>query len=108
MIEVMFEADLPELGVVRIAKPCSVRWADMRGDERVRLCAACQCKVYNFAEVSSEEARQLLRRNAVGERICARIFKRIVDEVNGIALSGSEGFGRVAQVSAYRAQCLWL
>jgi hypothetical protein len=72
----MFEADLPELGVVRIARPCSQKWSNMTGDERVRLCAACNCKVFNFAEITSEEARQLLRRNAEGDRICARIFKR--------------------------------
>ena len=48
----------------------------MKGDARVRLCAACNCNVFNFAEISSEEARQLIRRNSEGERICARIFKR--------------------------------
>jgi hypothetical protein len=73
----MLEADYPELGVVKVASPCSQKWAQMTGDDRVRLCAACKCNVYNFAEISSEEARQLLRRNAVGERICARLYKRI-------------------------------
>ena len=73
----MLEMDLPELGVVRIARPCSQKWSGMTGDARVRFCAACRCKVYNFAEISSEEARLLLRRNAEGERICARLFKRI-------------------------------
>ena len=48
----------------------------MKGDERVRMCAACHCKVFNFAKISSEEARQLIRRNSEGERICARIFVR--------------------------------
>ena len=73
----MLEMDFPELGVVHIARPCSQKWSGMAGDERVRLCAACNCKVFNFAEISSEEARQLIRRNSEGERICARLFKRI-------------------------------
>ena len=73
----MIETDLPELGLVHIARPCSQKWADMTGDAQVRLCAACNCKVFNFAEISSEDARQLIRRNSEGERICARIFKRL-------------------------------
>lgn len=73
----MLDVDLPELGLVRIARPCSQKWSKMDGDARVRLCAACNCKVFNFAELSSEEARQLIRRNSEGERICARIFRRI-------------------------------
>lgn len=72
----MLDIDLPELGVVRIARPCTQKWSQMKGDARVRLCAACKCNVFNFAEISSEEARQLIRRNSEGERICARIFKR--------------------------------
>ena len=72
----MLDVDLPELGVVRIASPCSQKWSNMHGDARVRRCAACNCNVFNFAEISSEEARQLIRRNSQGERICARIFKR--------------------------------
>lgn len=74
---VMFEADLPELGVVKIATPCSQKWSRMEGNAAVRTCLACQSKVYNFAELTSEEARQLLRRNAQGQRICARLFKRL-------------------------------
>ena len=72
----MLDIDFPELGVVRIASPCSQKWSQMKGTARVRDCAACKSKVYNFAEISSEEARQLLRANAEGGRICARIFTR--------------------------------
>ena len=72
----MRDSDYPELGVVRIASPCSESWAKMSGDARVRHCAKCQLKVFNFAELSSEEARQLLRQSAEGGRICARIYRR--------------------------------
>lgn len=72
----MLDLDFPELGVVRLARPCSQKWSQMKGTGRVRLCAACDRDVYNFAEISSEEARQLLRANAEGGRICARLYKR--------------------------------
>lgn len=73
----MLAADLPELGVIRIAHPCSQKWSSMAGDAQVRQCAACNCHVFNFAEISSEDARRLIRRISGGERICARIFKRL-------------------------------
>ena len=73
----MLEQDFPELGLVRIAHPCSQKWSKMEGDARVRMCAACNLHVFNFAEISSEEARQLIRKSTNGERICARIFKRL-------------------------------
>ena len=69
----MLESDFPELGVVRIAKPCPMRWTDMDGDGRVRFCSRCSLNVFNFAEIESEEARQMLR---AGGRICARLFVR--------------------------------
>ena len=73
----MLDIDYPELGLVRIATPCSQKWAAMEGDARVRMCAACKQHVYNFAEISSEDARQLIRKSSRGERICARIFVRL-------------------------------
>ncbi len=73
----MLEQDFPELGLVRIAHPCSQKWSKMEGDGRVRMCAACKLHVFDFAEISSEEARQLIRKSSNGERICARIFKRL-------------------------------
>lgn len=72
----MLDHDYPELGLVRIATPCPMRWADMDGDGPARHCGRCAQTVFNFAELDSEEARQLLRKHAAGGRICARIFLR--------------------------------
>ncbi len=72
----MLDSDLPELGRTYIASPCNEKWELMTGDAQARHCAACKFTVYNFSELTSEEARQLLRRNASGQRICARIYKR--------------------------------
>ncbi len=73
----MLDTDLPELGRVHIASPCNEKWSLMEGDAQTRHCAACKFTVYNFSELTSEDARLLLRRNAGGERICARIYKRL-------------------------------
>jgi hypothetical protein len=93
----MLASDLPELGVVRIASPCNQKWSQMTGDEQVRTCAACKLKVFNFAKLSSEEARQLIRRNSEGDRICARIFRR----VDGTVLTSDcpRGFSRAWKVA---------
>ena len=47
----------------------------MSGNDQVRRCGQCNLNVYNFAELSTEEARVLLR-NAASGRICARLFRR--------------------------------
>ena len=48
----------------------------MKGDAHVRVCRVCHCKVFNVAEISSEDVRQLIRKNSEGDRIEARIFQR--------------------------------
>ncbi len=58
---------------IEIASPCSNRWEDMVGSERVRQCEDCRLNVYNIADLTSEEARALL---ASGGRTCVRIFRR--------------------------------
>ncbi len=65
----------PELGVLKIASPCSEKWSRMTGDDRVRFCGKCQLKVYDFTRMDTEEVRALLRANE-GRRVCARFFKR--------------------------------
>ena len=59
---------------LRIASPCSVSWERMEGDERVRHCAECSLNVYNFAEMTRDEVRELLARNE--GRVCARLYRR--------------------------------
>jgi hypothetical protein len=59
---------------VRIASPCSARWEDMTGSDRVRFCASCQKNVFNLSGMKREEAIDLLR--ATDGRICARIYQR--------------------------------
>lgn len=59
---------------VRIARPCSEKWEDMKGDERVRFCARCQLNVFNVKALSETDARALLFK-ARG-RVCGRVYQR--------------------------------
>jgi len=52
---------LPLLDRIAIASPCSARWADMRGDDKVRFCGACEKNVYDLSAMTREEAEQTLQ-----------------------------------------------
>jgi len=62
------------LGGLRIAAPCTASWEGMAGDERVRHCSLCSLNVYNFAEMTAAEVRDLLQRTE--GRVCARLYRR--------------------------------
>jgi hypothetical protein len=66
--------DLPELGVVKTATPCSVEWDDMQGDEVKRFCGKCRRYVWDFSRLTSTEARALIVETE--GRLCGRIFTR--------------------------------
>ena len=67
-------ARLPVLDNLRVASPCSEKWADMAGDERVRACAKCNQNVYNLSSLTRVEAEALIaERNG---RMCVRYFQR--------------------------------
>lgn len=59
---------------LRIASPCPVGWDQMAGDNRVRFCDQCQLNVYNIAELSRTEVKELIASSE--GRICARLFRR--------------------------------
>jgi hypothetical protein len=63
-----------ESGKLRIAVPCPASWEGMAGDERVRNCSLCSLNVYNFAEMTRGEVRELLVRTE--GRVCARLYRR--------------------------------
>jgi hypothetical protein len=63
-----------QLGSLRIAAPCQAGWEGMAGDERVRHCTLCNLNVYNFAEMTRDEVRDLLARTE--GRVCARLYRR--------------------------------
>lgn len=59
---------------VRVASPCSAEWDEMRGDDRVRHCEHCDKNVYNIAEMTRQEAIDLL--TGGGQTPCLRIYRR--------------------------------
>lgn len=67
------EARRSPLDDVRIASPCSARWDDMVGDERVRHCAACDKDVFHISGMTRAEAVALVTKRA---GLCIRMFKR--------------------------------
>jgi len=62
------------LDQIRVASPCPASWDRMEGDERTRHCTLCELNVYNFAEMTRDEIRELLMRSE--GRVCARLYRR--------------------------------
>lgn len=62
------------LNKIRIATPCSADWDKMTGDERVRHCQQCKLDVFNIAEMTRDEAYQLIQ-NKSG-RLCVQLYRR--------------------------------
>ncbi len=56
-----------------IPNPCSMDWANMRGDERTRHCDSCGKQVHNLTAMESSEAAALL--GARDGEICGRVFQ---------------------------------
>lgn len=59
-----------------IAAPCSAKWSDMVGDEKVRFCSQCKLHVLNAAEMTDEEVLLSLQRTVSGEQVCMQFYKR--------------------------------
>ncbi len=62
------------LANVRIASPCSGRWAEMTGDQRARFCGQCQKHVYNLSDMTAEAAANLIREKEGS--LCVRFYRR--------------------------------
>ena len=66
---------LPLLDRIQVASPCTARWEDMVGDERVRRCAECNLNVHNFSAMTRDEAEGVLAGLAHG-RVCGWFYRR--------------------------------
>lgn len=62
------------LDSLRVASPCTARWDEMAGDDRVRFCDHCERHVYNLSEVPRDEAERLVR--AAAGDLCVRLYRR--------------------------------
>ena len=83
---------------LEFASPCPASWDEMEGDERVRSCGECDQNVYNFSEMTEDEALALLRERE--GRVCVRVYQRddgtslTKDCPVGAAKGGVEYLGR--------------
>ena len=59
---------------VVIAKPCSVSWNSMTGDDTKRVCSGCSKNVYNLSSMTSKEAEKFLAEN--GYSHCMTFYRR--------------------------------
>ncbi|HTL98474.1 MAG TPA: hypothetical protein VL181_06685 [Holophagaceae bacterium] len=62
------------LNKLQIASPCPAAWAEMRGDDRARFCAACEKHVYDFSKMTAAEGLALIREKE--GKVCARLWRR--------------------------------
>jgi len=60
---------------VSIASPCSARWEDMIGDDRVRFCGECGKNVYDVSAMTRDEAEALID-DSEGGMPCLRMYRR--------------------------------
>jgi hypothetical protein len=63
-----------QLARVRVASPCKERWADMLGDDRVRVCAGCERPVFNLSEMTRDQAEAVLATRGITP--CVRFYRR--------------------------------
>lgn len=63
-----------ELDVIQIASPCSMDWNSMEGDARRRHCGQCKLPVYNLAELTREQATELIAEHE--GTLCVRLYRR--------------------------------
>lgn len=70
----MTPEDLELLARVRIASPCPMKWSDMQGDEKKRLCGQCNLHVHKVSALTTAEAVALFRQPS--GRVCALLFRR--------------------------------
>jgi hypothetical protein len=59
---------------LRVAAPCTQRWDDMVGDDRVRVCGACARPVFDLSAMTAADAEAVLATR--GAAPCVRFYQR--------------------------------
>lgn len=59
---------------IKVASPCHASWAQMSGDERVRLCGLCSKYVYDLSAMSRAQAESLVQEKE--GKLCVRFYRR--------------------------------
>ncbi|MBI5201843.1 MAG: hypothetical protein HY925_09685 [Elusimicrobia bacterium] len=59
---------------MKVASPCSAKWSDMKGDDKVRHCDLCGLNVYNLSALKRKNAEELIQKKE--GRLCVRFYMR--------------------------------
>ena len=59
---------------VTIKNPCPANWDEMVGDDQARFCNLCKLNVYNFSEMTREQANNLIAEKE--GKLCGQYFQR--------------------------------
>lgn len=70
----VFQTKHVDVDQLQLASPCSAKWRDMRGDDRARLCLACEKNVYNLEAMTRREIHALIVETE--GQFCGRLYKR--------------------------------
>src|SRR5262245_25347801 len=62
------------LAKLRLAWPCQERWADMVGDDRVRVCDRCDRPVFDLSAMTAAQAEAVLGTHGI--KPCVRFYRR--------------------------------
>ena len=62
------------LNELQVATPCSMKWKQMSGDDRVRRCERCRLHVYNLSAMTEREALRLVKQR--DGKLCAKFLRR--------------------------------
>jgi hypothetical protein len=62
------------LNQIQILSPCPVAWDSMKGDEKVRHCSQCDCKVYDLSAHAAADGERLL--DQANNGLCVQITRR--------------------------------
>jgi hypothetical protein len=72
--EPIIEVRFGHLSELHIASPCSAKWDEMAGDEKIRHCSECRLDVHNLSAMTEQEAAGLFSSHA--ELPCVRFYQR--------------------------------
>jgi len=67
----------PLLDRVRVAKPCPVSWASMRGDDVTRFCGSCRKHVHDLSAMTRGEAEAFLGAQREANPACVTFYRRL-------------------------------
>ena len=64
-----------------VRQPCAESWEAMRGEGRSRFCEGCGKVVQDLSLMTDRQVEELAMRAAAGEKVCARVTRRIDGEL---------------------------